>query len=183
MVGDGGAPLQESEAEELERLYPTYSPLMTAEGRESAQKSGFFEIDRDGEIVTPVVRTPHKVEGLTTIPGSPDGTVGTPGLEDCAYCLYENGNVLCSVERCFFQGKYKFRKPASCWLYPIRVTRMPGGGQALNYHRWNICTDAVERGRRENIRVYQALREPLIAIYGEEFYEALEAAAKYINIG
>ena len=63
VVGDGGAPLQESEAEELERLYPTYSPLMTAEGRESAQKSGFFEIDRDGEIVTPVVRTPHKVEG------------------------------------------------------------------------------------------------------------------------
>lgn len=183
VVGDGGAPLQESETEELERHYSVYSPLMTPQGREAALNSGFFEIDREGDIVTPVVRTPHKVEGLTSIPGSPDGTVGTPGLEDCAYCLYENGNVLCAVERCFFQGKYVFRKPASCWLYPIRVTRMPGGGQALNYHRWNICTDAVERGRRENIRVYQFLREPLTAIYGSNFYDALEAAAKYITPG
>ena len=52
VVGDGGAPLQESETEELEKLYPVYSPLITPEGREAAQNSGFFEIDRDGEIVT-----------------------------------------------------------------------------------------------------------------------------------
>ena len=28
VVGDGGAPLQESETEELEKLYPVYSPLI-----------------------------------------------------------------------------------------------------------------------------------------------------------
>lgn len=181
VVGDGGAPLQEHEAEALESYYHVYSPLMTPYGRESAQRSGFFEIDRDGDMVTPVVRTPHRVDGLTSIPGSPDGIVGTQGLEDCAYCLYEDGNVLCAVERGFFQGKYKFRKPESCWLYPVRVTRLPGGGQALNYHRWKICSDAVEKGRRENVHVYQFLREPLTAIYGEDFYDALCAAARYLT--
>lgn len=179
VIGDGGAPMREEETEALERHYPVYAPLMTPEGREAAERSGFFEIDRDGDIVTPTVRTPHRVEGLTSIPGS-DGTVGTAGLEDCAYCLYEDGNVLCAVERCYFEGKIPFRKPVSCWLYPIRVTKMPGGGEALNYHRWSICADAVERGKKEGIRVYQFLREPLEQLYGKEFYDMLDAAARHI---
>lgn len=176
--GDSGAPLREEETEELEKHYPVYSSLMTPEGREAAESQGFFEIDREGDLVTPVVRKTHFVEG--GVPGT-SGYIGTPGLEDCAFCLFENGNVLCSVERCFFQGKYKFRKPVSCWLYPIRVTRMPGGGEALNLHRWAICKDAFEKGKREGTRVYQFLREPLEFLYGKEFYEALSAAADHIN--
>lgn len=179
-IGDAGAPVREEETEELEKHYPVYSPLMTPEGRDAAEGSGFFEVDREGDLVTPTVKIPHRIPDLTYIPGSPDGTLGTPGLEDCAYCLYEGGNVLCSIERCFIQGKIPFRKPASCRLYPIRVTKMPGGGQALNYHRWKICSDAAAKGEREGIRVYQFLKEPLTDIYGEEFYEALEAAAGYV---
>lgn len=179
VIGDGGAPVREEETEELERYYPVYAPLMTPEGREAAEAAGFFEIDREGDLVTPTVKTPHRVEGLDSIPGS-DGTVGTAGLEDCAYCLYENGNVLCAIERCWFQGKISFRKPISCSLYPIRVTPMPGGGEALNYHRWNICADAVAKGKQEGIRVYQFLREPLEFRYGKEFWEMLDAAARHI---
>lgn len=179
-IGDAGAPLREEETEALERHYPVYSPLMTPQGRAAAEGAGFFEIDREGDLVTPTVKTPHTVPGLTEVPGAPDGTLGTQGLEDCAYCLYEDGNVLCSIERCFISGKIPFRKPASCRLYPIRVTRMPGGGEALNYHRWRICSDAVRRGEREGIRVYQFLREPLTDLYGQDFYEALSAAAEHI---
>jgi len=183
VIGDGGAPMKESEAEELERDYPEYSPLMTEEGRKAAQDSGFFEIDRDGEMVTPVIRTAHRVEGLD-IPGAA-GMVGTQGLEDCAYIHYEDHPeggkcCLCSVERCFFAGKTKFRKPVSCRLYPIRVKKLTGGGEAMNFHRWSICAEAFEKGRREGIRVYQFLKEPLTEIYGEEFYDALCAAAKYV---
>ena len=65
-------------------------------------------------------------------------------------------------------------------MYPIRVTPMPGGGEALNYHRWNICADAVAKGKQEGIRVYQFLREPLEFRYGKEFWEMLDAAARHI---
>ena len=185
VIGDSGAPMKEGEAEELERNYEIFSPLMTEEGRESVRKNGFFQIDRDGDIVTPVVSEPHRVEGLDYIPGT-NGLVGTTGLEDCAYIHYEkdmDGKAicLCSVERCFFQGKCDFRKPVSCWLYPIRVTKLRSGADALNLHRWSICSDAFEKGKREGIRVYQFLKEPLTQIYGEDFYEALDAAAKHIN--
>ena len=184
VVGDSGAPMREGEDEELERNYAAYAPLMTPEGRAAVERKGFFEIDRDGDLVTPVIDRPHRVEGLDYIPGT-DGLVGTHGLDDCAYIRYEREgdgpvNCLCAVERCFCQGECSFRKPISCRLYPIRVQRFPGGGEALNYHRWNICADAVEKGRREGIRVYQFLREPLVEVYGEDFYAALDAAAQYL---
>lgn len=159
IIGDSGAPLEESELEPLEENYPIYSKLMRPQGRAQIDKEGFFSIDRDGDIVTPVV----------------DQT------EECAYTTFdEAGNCFCSIERCFFQGECKFRKPQSCWLYPIRVTKLTGGGQALNLHRWGICKDAYEKGRREGIRVYQFLRDPLISVFGQDFYDALSYAAKKI---
>ena len=159
IIGDSGAPLEESELEPLEENYPIYSKLMRPQGREQIDKEGFFSIDRDGDIVTPVV----------------DQT------EECAYTTFdEAGNCFCSIERCFFQGECKFRKPQSCWLYPIRVTKLTGGGKALNLHRWGICKDAYEKGRREGIRVYQFLRDPLISVFGQDFYDALSYAAKKI---
>ena len=115
IIGDSGAPLEESELEPLEENYPIYSKLMRPQGREQIDKEGFFSIDRDGDIVTPVV----------------DQT------EECAYTTFdEAGNCFCSIERCFFQG--------------------------------------------EGIRVYQFLRDPLISVFGQDFYDALSYAAKKI---
>ncbi len=184
VIGDSGAPMKEEEAEELEKNYDIYSPLMTEEGRECALENGFFQIDRDGDMVTPVISRSHDVEGLDFVPNS-YGTVGIPGLEDCAYIHYEKdgkGGIycMCSPEKCFCEGKCSFRKPVSCSLYPIRVTRLSNGTDALNLHRWSICADAYEKGRREGIRVYQFLKAPLTEVYGRDFYEALCAAADHI---
>ncbi len=160
VIGDSGAPLREDELEPIERNYPHYKDLMQEKGRELVARQGFFDIDRDGDLVTPTCA----------------------GTEECAYsCFDEEGNCFCAMERRWFQGKGDFRKPVSCWLYPIRITRLRSGMDALNFHRWNICKDAFEKGRKEGIRVYQFLREPLIELYGEDFYESLSAAARHIN--
>ena len=36
------------------------------------------------------------------------------------------------------------------------------------------------KGRRENVRVFEFLRDPLTNAFGHDFYEALEAAATHI---
>ena len=160
IIGDCGAPLEEDEIEDVERCYPVYSPLMSSAGREAAQSKGFFEIDFEGDIVTPLV----------------------PGTQECAYIHTDAaGNCLCSMERCWFQGECDFRKPISCQLYPIRITKLSNGTLALNLHRWDICADAFTKGREEKIRVYQFLKDPLIRRFGEDFYEKLCAAAQYVN--
>ena len=152
IVGDSGAPLEEEEIPALERDYPSFCSLMSDAGRTAAESSGFFAVDREGDLVTPLV----------------------PGTEECAYCRFEGDNCLCAIE------KAGLTKPISCALYPIRVKKFKGGGMALNLHRWDICKCAFERGKREGIRVYQFLHEPLIRRFGPEFYEALSAAAEHV---
>ena len=55
IIGDSGAPMEEDETDLVEREYPEFKDLMRPQGREAAEKKGFFEIDRDGDIVTPLV--------------------------------------------------------------------------------------------------------------------------------
>ena len=156
IVGDSGAPVEEEEIDEIETAYPVFSRLMRKEGKDAVSKNGFFEVDRDNDIVTPLVE----------------------GSEECAYSHFDpDGSCFCSIERCFLNGECKFRKPISCWLYPIRITDLGGGRLALNVHRWDICKDAFELGRKKKIRVFEFLREPLIARFGEDFYSALSAAS------
>ena len=158
IIGDSGAPLKEEELEPIEANYASFSPLMTPQGRAAVEAKGFFEIDRDGDLVTPLV----------------------PGSEECAFCHFQDGSCFCAIERQFCKGLSTFKKPISCSLYPIRVTELGGGRVGLNLHRWDICKEAYEKGRREGIRVYQFLRGPLTDAFGEEFYSALEAAAKML---
>ena len=47
IIGDSGAPLDESELEKLEEDYPVYSKLMRPQGLSQVEKEGFFSIDRD----------------------------------------------------------------------------------------------------------------------------------------
>ena len=145
--GDCGAPLDEPEIEGLE--------LMSQAGRDAAESKGFFEIDFEGDMVTPLV----------------------PGTQECAYTMFENGNCLCAIERCHLRGECDFVKPVSCALYPIRIKKLSNGMLALNVHHWDICKEAFEKGRREGIRVYQFLRAPLIRRFGQSFYDQLLAAA------
>ena len=160
VIGDSGAPMEECEAGAIEKNYPIFSPIMTDAGRAAVASKGFFEIDMDGDMVTPLV----------------------PGSEECAYTIFdEEGNCFCSMERCWFQGKGDFRKPISCWLYPIRITTLRNGLRALNLHRWHICQDAYAKGKKDKVRVYEFLREPIERYFGEDFYQALCEAAKMLN--
>lgn len=154
IIGDSGAPMEEDEPDRIERDYPDFKGLMRPQGRAAVDAKGFFEIDRDGDIVTPLV----------------DGSC------ECAFCHFgPDGECLCAIEKC------GLTKPVSCSLYPIRVTRLTGGGLALNLHRWEICSDAFTKGRREHIRVYEFLKKPLSERFGEDFYKALSAAAKHLH--
>ena len=77
MVGDSGAPLEEEEIPALERDYPAFRHLVSDSGRAAAEASGFFPVDREGDLVTPLV----------------------PGTEECAFCCFEGDNCLCAIEK------------------------------------------------------------------------------------
>src|SRR5947209_513478 len=127
---------------------------MTMEGRESVAQSGNWVIDNDGDTVTPLI----------------DG-------KQCAYTYFENGIAKCAIEKAHDEGKTDFKKPVSCHLYPVRITKYPDY-DALNYHEWEICAPACRNGKELGIPVYQFVKTALIRKYGEEWYKQLEEAAK-----
>ncbi len=99
----------------------------------------------------------------------------------CVFALHdEGGHCLCAFEKLFREGKSSFIKPQSCHLYPIRLHQY-SHATALNYDRWDICQCAVVLGKRKKTLVYQALKEPLIRVFGEPFYKKLEACHKHLE--
>jgi hypothetical protein len=81
----------------------------------------------------------------------------------------------CAIEKAYNAGKVNFRKPVSCHLYPVRVTKYPGY-DAVNFHEWDICSPACSCGEKLDIKVYKFLKNPLIRKYGREWYSQLEEA-------
>lgn len=152
--GESGAPLEPEELGILDAIYKSVEPLLTADGRKSIKKYGRYLIDSDGDYVTPLVN----------------------GELECAYTVFENGIAKCGIEKAWEQGLISFRKPISCHLYPIRISRLKSGDEALNYHKWETCAAACTLGKKLKVPVYRFLEGPLVRKYGEQWYAELELA-------
>jgi hypothetical protein len=79
----------------------------------------------------------------------------------------------CGIEQAYLDGKIGFKKPISCHLYPIRITRNKKGFEAVNYHKWNICSAACSYGKSLQVPLYKFLKEPLERKYGAPWYQEL----------
>lgn len=156
--GDDGAPVTLDEIGGIEDALDTVWDDMSASAQAVVDKQGVAYTDRDGDLVTSIV-----------------------GGKDCVFTCYEGDCCLCALERAYRSGKTGFCKPISCALYPIREKRLGNGMIALNYNRWDVCRDAVKKGRELHLPVYKFLKEPLIRRFGAEFYEKLCEAGKQIS--
>lgn len=155
--GDSGAPLEAEEVKILAEEYPKIEPFLRPEGQRAIAAQGTSVIDEwDGEAVTPLVN----------------------GVE-CAYVTFDNkGTALCGIEQAWKEGATTFRKPVSCHLYPIRIQKYQGF-EAVNYHKWNICSPACSLGQELKVPVYQFTKEALIRKYGADWYQELEKVAEH----
>lgn len=153
--GDAGAPVTIDEVEKIEEVLPVVEPEMLPRAVEEVRQNGVAYVDQEGDLVTTIL----------------DG-------RNCAFTCYAPGGIcLCALEKAFREGKTNFKKPASCSLYPLRLTTYPTF-TAVNYHRWKICRDAVANGRKKGIRLYQFLRGPLTERFGKEWYDELSQACE-----
>ena len=152
--GEAGAPVTVDEIGGIESALDDVWDDMSASAQAVVDKQGVAYTDRDGDLVTSIV-----------------------GGKDCVFTCYQDGCCLCALERAYRDGRTAFCKPISCALYPIREKRLSNGMTALNYNRWDVCRDAVRKGRELHLPVYKFLREPLTRRFGDDFYQKLSAAA------
>ncbi|MFT4971454.1 MAG: Fe-S-cluster containining protein [Saprospiraceae bacterium] len=155
--GEWGAPLEKEELAILENAYEAVKPFLKPEAIERIKKVGLYEWNE----------LPNEY--------------GTGLMEDGA-CVFMNytplGIATCGIEQANRAGVTDFKKPISCHLYPIRVSKNEDTNfEALNYDEWDICSAACALGEKEQVPVYKFLKEPIERKYGEEFYKELDIIA------
>ena len=162
--GDAGAPVTMDEISHIEEALDSVWPMLSASAQSVIDQQGVAYSDQDGDLVTSIVRG-----------------------RDCVFTCYDGDNCLCALEKAYraqltanSQQPKAFIKPISCALYPIREKKFGDGLVGLNYNRWAVCKDAVEKGKALGLPIYQFLKEPLIRRFGEEWYEELCEVARQI---
>ncbi len=157
--GDAGAPISKQEYKKIKEILPEIWNDLLPQAQEVIKKQGVGYIDEEGDLVTSIV----------------DG-------KNCVFTCYgNNGMCYCAIEKAYREGRIDYYKPISCHLYPVRLIEYPQF-TAVNYHRWKICKAAEVLGRKENIRLYQFLKGPLIRRFGKEWYDELcEACEAYLE--
>lgn len=155
--GDSGAPLTDEEIKVIDRIYDRVIPYMRKEGVVAIENQGRYVVDYDNEFVTPLVNE-----------------------KECAYVIFEEGIAKCAFEKAYEQGVIQFKKPISCHLYPIRISKLRKH-EGVNYDNWHICNPARKFGEETNTPVYKFLKEPLTKKYGKAWYEDLKIVAKELE--
>ncbi|MGB0850201.1 MAG: DUF3109 family protein [Bacteroidia bacterium] len=157
--GDAGAPLDPDEIDIIAQNIEAIKPEMDKTGLDILEKDGFAEKD------------PFDLMDVTTCKPN----------KECVFVVRKDGILNCAIEIANKKSDFGFPKPISCHLYPIRSAKY-NEYYALNYHKWNICSDACTKGVKENIMVYQFAQNALERKFGKEWYADLETAVKeYIN--
>jgi hypothetical protein len=127
---------------------------MQSEAAEMVTTENLFDFDHEGNMVTSLLND-----------------------KECVFTNFESGIAVCSIEKAFNAKKIPFRKPVSCFLYPIRVNK-EGALRKITYHRWDICQPAIEKGRKSKTRLIDFLRVPLKDKFGRDWYNLFFKALK-----
>jgi hypothetical protein len=163
--GDAGAPLDKEELDIIVELFEKVKPYLTEAALKEIERKGKYVYSREFGWVTP--------------------TLGNDS-EICVYGIRgKDGIIKCAFEQAYYDGVIDpiatgWKKPVSCHLYPVITKKGKHGGyERMNYEpREKLCSPACALGKKLKVPAYEFLKEAITRKYGEEFYNALDKAAK-----
>lgn len=158
--GDAGAPLEDDELDLVIEYYEKIKSYLPEAAIKEIEHKGKYVYDREFGWVTPTLDSDNEI---------------------CVYGIREkDGMIKCAFEQAYYDGVIPWKKPISCHLYPITTKKGKYGNyERVNYEpREKLCNPACSLGKKLKVRTYEFLKEPLTRKYGEEFYSALDKAAK-----
>jgi len=155
LEGGRGAPITDSEAKEIERIFPVVSQYLPASHLDVIRKDGLHE--------------------------GPPGARATTCVDNkaCVFSYVDAGVNRCSFERAFLDGRSEWRKPLSCHLFPLRIRNV--GADLLRYERIPECKPGRDRGERENVMMYEFLQDALTRSFGESWYQAFRSECDSVH--
>ncbi len=151
MESELGAPVEESEIEQIENELDTILEALPKWQAEVVKKYGYWE-EKQGQLMIKSINN-----------------------KECVFAIYDDGIARCAIEKLYFDKKVKFRKPISCFLFPIRISEF--GGPVIRYERYDDCIPAMKNGEEENVTVFEFCKDSLIERFGEDWYNKAKKIA------
>jgi len=153
--GDAGAPLEKEERKILDENFEAVKPYLTREGLKEIERQGKYLYDREFGWVTPTV----------------EGKICAYGYRDA------HGIIKCAIEQAYNDKKLNWKKPISCHLYPIKISKRKDYVNVNYEPREVLCQPACTLGKKLKLPVYQFLKEAIVRKFGTEFYTTLHQIA------
>jgi hypothetical protein len=141
-----GAPLLDEELKILEDILPIVKKYLPEEHIEEIEKNGFYAV-KSGEPMTQTINR-----------------------EACVFVYFDGDIAKCAIEKAFNNNEISFRKPLSCHLFPIRVSRF--GDEVLRYEKFSECHPALENGAKQKVTIAQFCKDSLIRAFGSNWYSS-----------
>ncbi len=154
--GGRGAPLLDSELDEIRAAFPTVKKYLSQMHLQTIEERGLFE-GRPGNYTTTCVQN-----------------------RACVFVTFENGIAKCSFEKAYLQREIGWRKPISCHLFPLRVDN--GSRTRLRYEFPAECSPALERGDREEVFLSDFLKDALSRALGQEWCEEFSNSCRAATV-
>jgi len=153
--GDAGAPIEKDEKKILDENFDAIKGYLSKDGLREIERQGKYLYDREFGWVTPTV----------------DGKICAYGYRDT------HGIIKCAIEQAYNDGKLSWKKPISCHLYPIKISKRKEYTN-INYEpRDVLCKPACALGKKLKLPVYQFLKEAIVRKFGSVFYTTLHQIA------
>lgn len=147
LESDFGAPIEENEVYEIEKILPEVLNYLSEKHKNEIKTNGFYEVKQNDYMTKSVDN------------------------RACVFVYYENKIAKCSIEKAYFDGKSSFRKPISCHLFPIRISKF--GGDIVRYEKFSECSPALDKGKIENTSIMEFCKDSLERNYGIKWYNKL----------
>lgn len=160
VIGDAGAPVSKDEIPILKKAFKLLEPELRDRSREVVAREGLLKSDANG--------------------GSELNC--TDGRE-CVFVTYDNtGVAVCAIHKANAEGRFPWKKPLSCHLYPLRIITI-GKQEFINFEYIpSLCSTACEHGEKDKIYLSDFLEEPLIRKYGRDWYIRFSKACSRVRL-
>jgi hypothetical protein len=159
VVGDAGAPVSKDEVPVLHKAYHTLKDELRPEAVAVAEKDGV------------VIGSKEKGYEISCVNSA-----------ECIFVNYDEQEVAyCTIQKAFFEGRFKWEKPISCHLYPVRLKKIGGFEYANFEYIPKMCSAACAKGEKEDTYLANFLERPLVRRYGQEWYDEFLAACEYVR--
>lgn len=159
VVGDAGAPVSKAEIPVLHKAYQTLKTELRPGSVAAAEREGVVIGSRKAGY-----------------------EIATVNQQECIFVQFdENEIAYCTIQKAYYEGRFKWEKPLSCHLFPVRLKKIAGFDYANFEYVPRLCSAACEKGEKEETYLAEFLEKALVRRYGREWFTEFIASCEEIR--